>query len=1004
MATSDEERVASSPRSSMYWVARDRKPIRRRTAFLMIAFSCAALAFGISWYAMKAPHVDNLVAVELDEARPDDLGALQNSLLPDVVLIAAYGTALGLLTWLAVLMAWTKMSRNLAKTGRLCVGVTVVADLAEDAFLWASRHHDWAYSAAGGAAALKWSAAVPAALTAFVGLTLTSARLVNNRPAKLRSLIEHFDADECVVPAPLEPPPKDNIPREHAPGPVRWRNAFKVPPSHNAATDVDHPATALCLSGGGIRSASVALGGIQALRPVIADADFIISVSGGGFVSGALVQAMTRAGSDPNDTDTDRDPRHLLAEGSALEDHIRRNSSYLASTASKLLTALVLFGRGLLASLFVLYSGAVVGGVLIGVYYNYVPISGLSKIRGASTAGSTPDTYIRFGPLHTPALWTLAGLVTASVLAWVLAVSIANFQSWESATCRRARQVSAEAAVVAAAFAVFVLLVPTLTYVCCWFYVHGAHGRPFTVGGPVVMVLLSYFATIKSVLWNNRKRIKLAKTKPSASAAPASMLQLLLIALVLVLIALTWLLIFGVAASTQSKMPALTTAAIVLAGWLILGGLVDETAVSLHPFYRSRLAKAFAVRVKHGVAEAYARAERTRLDTYGVISKQDWGKPAPRLVFAAAANLVDDDRTAPGLRAVSYVLSSDYIGGPDIGWVPTGQTVDLCPPHLQHDLTVQAAVAISGAAFASAMGRESAWYGTLLAISGARLGSWLPHPDYLVLRRDLAERDDWTLPGLPHVRRFPYLLREVLGIHPYFQRLLNVTDGGHYENLGLVEALRRRCRTIYVLDASGDQPPTATTFAEAIRLAHDELGVRITPRDPLNLVPGSGARLEPEKALSQLSDRLSKSGVILADVTYPAESGLPEPDRNGIIVFAKALLWPELPYEVLAYAAKDPLFPHDSTADQWFDEGKFSSYKRLGYCLGAVAANMPLDATQSTQTEHPEAPDPTSSSSPNDPSFWAHPIDYLCARHSARQAARAGRSASLTRQKARRFC
>ena len=46
--------------------------------------------------------------------------------------------------------------------------------------------------------------------------------------------------------------------------------------------------------------------------------------------------------------------------------------------------------------------------------------------------------------------------------------------------------------------------------------------------------------------------------------------------------------------------------------------------------------------------------------------------------------------------------------------------------HLRMDITVQNAVAVSGAAFASAMGAQARAYQTLLALSNARLGTWLP--------------------------------------------------------------------------------------------------------------------------------------------------------------------------------------------------------------------------------------------------------------------------------------
>jgi Patatin-like phospholipase len=920
----------------------ERDRIRRTTAVALILAGLAFLAGGIYAYASLAPDVPNLIKIELGIARPADATTLQNTLWPDAALIVGYGVALILLGYLARAMAWTETSRNLALFGIGCAVIAMVADGLEDVCLALGDRADWCYSAAAGASAVKWSALVPAALTALTGLVLSIARLFGNRPRRLTDVEHSLQPDDCLAPPSLEPPPPQNVRAvtdRTALRSRRWRNAYVVP-EWSPASAVGNAPLAVCVSGGGVRSASVALGALQALRPVIKRADYIISVSGGGYTAGALVQALTRGGSNnPNNDGIDRNVDDVLAPGSILEDHLRRHSSYLASTPARLMLALALIARGLLGSLFVIFSAAIAIGVLVGVFYNEIPISPLSKVTVPSQ-GIT----VSYPVPRAPGLWAVVVIAGFAALSWTVAVIIAGWRPWSSRWCQVPIDIAQAACLLVTVVVSFVILIPALTFACCWLYVRAGHSTTINISVPILTVLLSYLAAIKSVFWKDRKKLALfassvgSQSKGLAAKAPQSMLQLLLTAVVLVLLSAVWLIMFGVAASTQSDSTALWIALGISLGWLFVGGLVDEPALSLHPFYRARLASAFAVRIRDGVAVPYKSTELTSLPAYGQVDSQDWGTIPPRFVFAAAANLVDDDRTAPGLRAVSYVMTSDYIGGPDIGWVPTDQAIRACPPHLRHDLTVQAAVAISGAAFASAMGRASSWYGTLLAVSGARLGSWLPHPDYLLLRREMAEARDWTLPGMPHVRRFSYLLRELLGIHPYFQRLLNVTDGGHYENLGLVEALRRRCRTIYVIDATGDSPPTATTFGEALRLAHDELGVVITPNDPLNLEPGSAKPFEPSVELAALNARLSKDGVIIANIQYPAESDLPPHKRIGTLILAKASLWPELPYEVLSYAAKHSLFPHDSTADQFFDEGSFSSYKRLGYSLGTSAA------------------------------------------------------------------
>ena len=372
-----------------------------------------------------------------------------------------------------------------------------------------------------------------------------------------------------------------------------------------------------------------------------------------------------------------------------------------------------------------------------------------------------------------------------------------------------------------------------------------------------------------------------------------------------------------------------------------VGFLIDQTWLSLHPFYRARLASAFAVRRAHmpdgGIgALAYAAEEPTTLSRYGDRPRPD---RFPQVIFVGAAALSGQSRTPPGRRAVSFTMSSDYVGGPDVGWVRTSTLETTCRPALRRDVTVQAAMAVSGAAIASAMGRHAAAVQRLLALSNVRLGTWLPNPGFLAeLSRPWAS---WRTPRLPGARRLPYQLREIIGAYPAEGRMLLCTDGGHWENLGLVELLRHRCRMVVCIDASGDAPPFATTLAEAITLAYEELGVRITLRDPGALVPGSGEPMEPTEVLERLNARLSKSAVARADIEYPepfsTRPGEP-PSAKGTMVVAKALLTRDLPYELLTYALKETAFPRQSTGDQFFDHEQFDAYRALGFHIGAAAA------------------------------------------------------------------
>ena len=186
----------------------------------------------------------------------------------------------------------------------------------------------------------------------------------------------------------------------------------------------------------------------------------------------------------------------------------------------------------------------------------------------------------------------------------------------------------------------------------------------------------------------------------------------------------------------------------------------------------------------------------------------------------------------------------------------------------------------------------------------------------------------------------PYFVKELLGIHSEHDPLVQVTDGGHYENLGLVELLRHRVRHALVIDASGDTPPLATTLAEAITLAKEELGIEITfDTQPTVLIPGTGTKLSDDPSVAPLNARLSKALCVTGTIRYPApgQARADEPFETGRLVVVKTGLTADMPYPVHSYAVGHPTFPRDTTADQWFDVGQFDAYQAVGGYLGDQA-------------------------------------------------------------------
>jgi len=165
------------------------------------------------------------------------------------------------------------------------------------------------------------------------------------------------------------------------------------------------------------------------------------------------------------------------------------------------------------------------------------------------------------------------------------------------------------------------------------------------------------------------------------------------------------------------------------------------------------------------------------------------------------------------------------------------------------------------------------------------------------------------------------LWAEAAGQLSYRATWMYVTDGGHYDNLGLVEALRRGASHIVVLDASGDKADTWFTLGGAIALARTDAGVEIE-LDPTTMRPsrrGRGRGLAPGQVV-----RPWAHGVFRRPQEVP---GLP---RQGEIWVCKLGWWTGAPWDVRAYAGGHPTYPTDSTLEQLYDATEFEAYQQLG--------------------------------------------------------------------------
>jgi hypothetical protein len=144
-----------------------------------------------------------------------------------------------------------------------------------------------------------------------------------------------------------------------------------------------------------------------------------------------------------------------------------------------------------------------------------------------------------------------------------------------------------------------------------------------------------------------------------------------------------------------------------------------------------------------------------------------------------------------------------------------------------------------------------------------------------------------------------------------------LSDGGHFENLGLYEMVLRRCHYIVVSDAGADPHCSFADLGDAVRKIRIDLGISIE-FDEINIFP----RCE-DPARNQKGRHCA-----IGRICYSAVDGPAGPD--GVLIYIKPACYGDEPRDIYEYFKASKTFPHESTKDQFFSESQFESYRMLG--------------------------------------------------------------------------
>ena len=385
---------------------------------------------------------------------------------------------------------------------------------------------------------------------------------------------------------------------------------------------------------------------------------------------------------------------------------------------------------------------------------------------------------------------------------------------------------------------------------------------------------------------------------------------------------LHWAALYG---TDVSRLLCITLVLIVIVA--LLSVRLDINQFSMHLLYRNRLARCYL-----GASNSVRRPQpftgfSSDDDVYlSELSKLSFSRSggAPYPIINAALNLVGGKELAWQQRkAASFIFSPLYCGY-EFPELPPGYCQTKIFAAKSGEVSLATAMAISGAAASPNMGyHTSPAPAFLMTVFNLRLGWWLGNP-----RREHGYQKSGPLNVLWS------LVCELFGLTSDEGKYIYLSDGGHFENLGIYELVRRRCRFIVACDAEEDHTFGFGGLGNAIEKCRSDFGVDID----IDVEP---IRRRSEKGYSMWHCAIGKIHYSRVDTNA----------RDGVLVYLKSSLTGDEPTDALRYAATNPEFPHQSTSDQWFDESQFESYRVLGFHVAENVFGAVGDATKMTKEQ-----------------------------------------------------
>ena len=674
-------------------------------------------------------------------------------------------------------------------------------------------------------------------------------------------------------------------------------------------------AVGLAISGGGIRSASFALGVVQHLarKGIIKEVDFISTVSGGGYLGSFMSSYLN----DPANPQAGLDPaRHPWPFGqrrdveSKAVRHLRNHSKYLTEGGVK--TYAVILAQ--------MVYGIAVNLLLI------LPFVLLAVIAAELAPGR---------PFRHDATLLVAGLLLASLVVLPIVQNLGR-----SAGPRRPRLKSFSSGYERWwCVGLFVLLLGVLlwnalplAYHLYQWLVYNLHFSGHT--------LILTDETRKSLLAGGAAALPVAAGALQFMARRTPLVKKLVITLLAIAGPLIFLVAFFVLKDYFDVrkgdlhfpgfcLPRTEALWILFALVTLYGGfLLNINYTSPHRYYRRQLSRTYLRRSKGGTEET------EHLDTQLLSSltqpDANGATKAPYHFINCALNIPGcDDPNLRGRNSDFFIFSKRFCGSAIAGYSPTTEWEAL-----DGHLDLGTAMAISAAAASPQMGTGGAGGITyLLAVLNVRLNYWAAPPRKPCAPGKLRGPLGLLSMGAPGAL---YLFKEMTGLlMGENDNYLNLSDGGHVENMALYELMRRRCKFIIGIDGEADPQRTFGGLMTLVRLANVDLGITIEP---------------DLEELRRVESGDSRSHFLLCKIDYG-------PGLKGFLLYIKSSMTGNESEFLRKYRTENPAFPHESTAQQLYDETQFEAYRALGQHIAENLFQPELvDPIQPGQPSLPDQP------------------------------------------------